>query len=207
MNIKRIPAPVGSVFGELTVIGPPVAGKMGNYLPCKCSCDLPVFVLWGRLRSGGTLTCGTGCRPKVKQERLYGIWSNMKERCSNPNNKSFPRYGGRGITYDPSWEKYPGFRKWAMGAGYEDPLTLERNDNDGNYEPGNCRWIPKNEQSRNRRSNITLSLRGETKILKDWADDPSCVVKYHTLYARIRNGWVLEDALSKPLGSRKLPTR
>lgn len=200
---KTAPPHDGESFGQLTVIGPAVPGQLGNYVPCMCNCGVPVFVLWSQLHSGSRTTCGTGCRPKFKKERLYSIWTNMKSRCLNPNTPSFSRYGGRGITIDPSWMAYRGFREWAMSAGYEEHLTLERVNNNGPYSPGNCKWIALTAQARNRESCITISLGTQTKILSEWAADPRCLVKYHTLYARIKKGWELLEAMTTPTGSRR----
>lgn len=76
----------------------------------------------------------------------------MKRRCRNPNTKDWPNYGGRGISVCSEWLDYRNFRAWATANGYAEGLTLERIDNDGNYEPSRCCWIPQGEQSRNRRS-------------------------------------------------------
>lgn len=203
MTTKTPPALVGSTFGKLTVIGAPVSGRDGNYLPCMCDCGMPVFVLWRILNAGSRTGCGN-CRPKYKTERLYNIWGGMKDRCRNPNNPSYDRYGGRGILVCDGWMGYLEFRAWALANGYRDDLTLERKDVNGGYDPGNCTWIPLAQQSRNRRSCINISHAGETKILREWSEDSRCVVKYHTLYTRIvRDGWPFEAALTSPVGSRR----
>jgi hypothetical protein len=198
--LRTQPATPGERFGKLTVFGPAIQGAKGNYLPCMCDCQTPIFVLWRILNSGGRTSCGN-CKIAFKKERLYTIWSGMKSRCDNPDGKAWVNYGQRGITYTSDWGRYLPFRAWALTSGYADNLTLERIDNDGNYEPANCTWITPAAQARNRRSSITLSLDGEIKILSEWSQDPRCVVKYHTLYARIKNGWELGNALSVPAGN------
>lgn len=202
-NVRNLPASVGTIFGKLTVIGEHVTGPDGNYLPCQCECGVPVFVRWNVLNAGNRVDCGN-CKIKRKTERLYNIWGGMRERCNNARGQRYADYGGRGITVCPEWNDYMVFREWALANGYADDLTLERKDVNGNYEPDNCCWIPKADQSRNRRSNLVFMYDGESKILKDWSDDPRCAVSYHTLYGRItRDGWKFDDALVAPRGSRK----
>lgn len=85
-------------------------------------------------------------------KRLYQIWHDMRQRCSNPRHKNYDRYGGRGIVVCAEWDKsFDNFRKWAMASGYSESLTIDRYpNNDGNYEPGNCRWATRTQQSQNR---------------------------------------------------------
>lgn len=133
------------------------------------------------------------------KDRLYRIWSGMKTRCYNDNEPAYPRYGGRGITIHESWlTDYVAFKSWALSNGYSNELTIDRIDNDGNYEPGNCRWITRKEQNRNRRSNVMATAFGETKSVAEWADDPRCCVDYECLIERIRYGHDPETAITKP---------
>ena len=93
-------------------------------------------------------TCSQECGQSMhsataggKEERLYRTWSSMKQRCNNPNHKLFKSYGGRGITIYAEWHEYIPFKRWALANGYQSNLTIDRKDNDGNYEPNNCQWI------------------------------------------------------------------
>jgi hypothetical protein len=138
-------------------------------------------------------------RGRDGQEKLRKVWRQMRARCEQPRDKSWPHYGARGIRVCPEWATYPPFRAWAIAAGYRDGLTIDRRDNNGPYAPGNCRWIPLAEQNLNYRRNVRLTAFGETKTIKEWADDPRCKVTYAALYLRIaRRGWEAERALSTP---------
>lgn len=103
-----------------------------------------------------------GCKSPI-----YLAWRSMKKRCSNSNHEWFHRYGGRGISVCPEWKEYPAFLKWALGAGWEPGLTLDRRDNDSGYSPGNCRWATKKVQGRNTHTNkLSMETAKEIRKLK-----------------------------------------
>jgi hypothetical protein len=99
------------------------------------------------------------------KKRLYKVWSEMIRRCTVKKATRYERYGGRGISFCKDWEKYQYFKEWALKNGYKENLTLDRIDNDGNYEPNNCRWSSKSTQSQNRglSKNSTSGYKGVTK--------------------------------------------
>lgn len=94
-----------------------------------------------------------GFCPAGKKDRLYACWSDMRQRCNNPKNSYYHRYGGRGIAIDPAWNDFSAFRTWALANGYDPTnhsLTIDRIDNNGNYTPANCRFTDKQTQALNK---------------------------------------------------------
>lgn len=128
--------------------------------------------------------------------RLYAIRRSMMARCNNPNDKSYHRYGGRGITMCEAWLRSPlAFFTWAEEHGYEEHLTVERIDNNGSYSPENCRWATPTEQQRNTSKNRIICYKGECKSLAEWAELTG--IRYETLASRLRSGWSIEKMLTK----------
>ena len=101
---------------------------------------------------------------------LYGVWLSMKSRCENPNRPKFKDYGYRGIEICEEWQDAGNFAKWAFSNGYKQGLQIDRIDNDGNYEPSNCRFVTPKENSRNRRNTKLLTINGETKSVAEWCE-------------------------------------
>jgi hypothetical protein len=119
----------------------------------------------------------------------------MCQRCFNPNEDHFANYGGRGITVCERWRRYPNF---LADMGEAPPkMTLERIDNNGNYEPGNCRWATKAEQARNRRTNVYLTHNGKTMCATDWAI--ALGVAKQIITNRKKAGWSDERCLTQPV--------
>lgn len=103
--------------------------------------------------------------------RIYNIWIDMKKRCYDTKNNRYNRYGGRGITVCDEWvHNFKGFYDWSMDNGYNDNLTIDRKDVNGNYEPNNCRWITMKEQQRNTSRNRYVTANGETKTIAEWSE-------------------------------------
>jgi hypothetical protein len=147
------------------------------------------------------------CNHGLSHTNLHAIWSGMRSRCNQVNAYNYPRYGGRGITICDEWENdFVAFYEWATHNGYEDGLTIDRIDNDGNYCPENCRWATHAEQNDNRPSNFLITAFGETKRLSDWAKDERCVVTRRLIRLRIKQcGWQSEKAIITPRITNKKP--
>lgn len=149
-------------------------------------------------------------RPKYKystDRRLWGVWTNMRSRCRDDYHKSYASYGGRGIKVCDEWANdFQAFAEWAYANGYDKDAsymkcTLDRIDPEGNYEPSNCRWADMKTQCRNRRNNTTLTYKGETKCVAEWSEERH--IPFDTITRRLKLGWSVEDALTKPVKKQK----
>lgn len=119
----------------------------------------------------------------------------MKQRCRDTTHVHYHNYGGRGIKVCNEWlNDYSAFRDWALANGYQEKLTLDRIDNDGDYCPENCRWQTIKQQSNNRRTNKFITFNGTTKTMAEWADHLG--ITRHCLYQRFKIGWSVEKALT-----------
>jgi hypothetical protein len=131
--------------------------------------------------------------------RIYRTWCNMKGRCYRKTAKRYDLYGGRGIKVCDEWKNsFIAFYKWSIENGYQEDLTIDRIDVNGNYEPNNCRWISNFEQQSNRTDNRFIKYKGKTKTLSEWSRIYNLNLK--TLQKRINKGWDLERAFNtRPL--------
>lgn len=172
---------------------------------CRCDCGTEREVDSATLKSGKSRSCGckmaefTSNANKthgLSGTRLHSIWKNMRRRCLAADNPRFPDYGGRGITICDEWRDFAVFHAWATANGYADDLTIERLDVDGNYEPDNCTWIPREEQSTNRR----ISLRDNDGV--PWLKIAKANgISYRVFGQRVRvNGMAPEVAATRPIG-------
>ena len=197
----------GKKFGKLEVIGVHDTGNRKTYYVCQCDCGNIKVVRADALISGATKSCGcikkeqdkinlsANHKHKMSGTRIYETWQDMKRRCYNKQNARYDRYGGRGITVCDEWlNNFQSFYDWAISNGYSDDLTIDRIDNDGNYEPSNCRWSTAKEQCNNRGSNINITIGNATKSLMRWCEIFN--VDYKKVYARYkRNGYEGIDRL------------
>jgi hypothetical protein len=176
---------------------------------CKCDCGNEFIALTIHLRSGAVKSCGCLRREVAIEKsktintkhgkhktRLYKIWAAIKGRCFNKNNSAYKNYGARGITICDEWiNNYPAFEKWAIDHGYNDSLTIDRIDVNGNYCPENCRWATRREQQNNRRVNHFLEYHGKKKTIAEWARTLNISSK--RIYERLSRGWSTKNALSR----------
>lgn len=194
----------GKKFNKLTALKKVnnLHSKKTRWL-CKCDCGKLVEVNADNLKSGAVKSCGCLIIEKNKMNaihnksntRLYNIWRNMKSRCKNTNNPYYENYGGRGIKVCDEWNNFKVFYEWAMQNNYNDSLTIDRIDNNADYEPKNCRWVTLQEQEYNKRGNIYFYIDGKEKCLAEICKDYN--VKYTTIYRRIKiNNMSIEDALN-----------
>lgn len=211
-NVRGVES--GKRFGKRVVLGIPFSrgrrsdGEVDWVVVTKCDCGKLSVVLCGAIARGRSQECRScsTSRTSLKhgdavdggKTKLYGVWTSMHARCENEKHAGFRNYGGRGISVCEEWNDYPKFREWATDSGYSIGLEIDRRNNDGNYEPGNCRWVTKKQNNRNRRNNTRVTAFGETKCLKEWSEDRRCVVHFFVLQHRIQDGWQPEDAISKP---------
>lgn len=186
----------GQRFGKLTAIRVIGQDKYSrNIWECVCDCGNLTEVMIGNLTSGDTTSCGCNHdgNPTHGQTgtRLFNIWQKMKDRCYCPTNDAYVNYGGRGITICDEWkDDFICFKNWAEDNGYENNLTIERKDVNGNYCPENCCWISKGEQANNKRN--TIRINGKT--LKEICEITG--FKYERLYQHYVKG-DLEEWLKK----------
>ena len=202
---NRITDISGQKFGRLTAIKPDGRYKSGNVRwLCRCECGNYTHSDSFRLRKGEAKSCGCYASERMTRlntkhggfgPRLYEIWRQMHRRCYGKNTKAYKDYGGRGITICDEWKEYKPFQKWAIANGYQEGLTIDRIDVNGNYEPSNCRWATMKEQANNRRSCHIVDYNGERHTISEWADIYG--VDQRRLYDRLsRNGWDLGIAVS-----------
>ena len=208
----------GQRFGRLIVAKRAENTKSGDARwMCKCDCGNETIVKAKHLKSGGTKSCGCLqkeiARDMLKARRTHGMsgtpihkeWEAMKRRCYNPNTEKYYRYGGRGIVVCDRWRD-------SFEAFYEDVskllhfgeqgYTLNRINNDGNYEPNNVEWATQKEQANNRQSNHLLTFNGKTQTIVQWADETG--IKSATIARRLKKGWSVEKALTTPTQKRKV---
>ena len=216
---------VGRRFEYLEIVAPYNKSSKSFHVRCDCGYERDVRAVDldnGKIISCGRSECywhGVNSRTMfgMSKERLYSIWSGMKDRCYNENNTSYKDYGGRGISICDEWkDSYITFRWWANANGYSDDLTIDRIDVNGNYEPSNCRWATWAEQARNKRPYSELPARkrggkkweinGVEKNLKEWCEEYGA--EYGTVQYRMKiKGMTLLEALTTELNPNGRPKK
>lgn len=194
----------GQKFGRLTVVSLSLKDSKGTRWNCRCKCGRMTEVRMSNLKTGNVQSCG--CLGRERQllaatthggsyKIEYHSWAGLRDRCENPNNKDYPRYGGRGIKVCKRWLKFENFLD-DLGDRPSPKHSIDRVDSNGNYCKENCRWATTKEQGNNRRNNVLLFYQGETKTVTEWSETVG--IKMTTIHARLRRGWSVERALSVP---------
>ena len=201
----RVQAFVGEKRNHLTAIRFVGMSNRQQVWLFACACGGTTVTTKDNVLRGHTQSCGCWLEKCRRTNRItHGLsrspthiaWKAMIGRCRNPNNERWEYYGGRGIHVCQRWLNFENFLA-DMG---EKPAgtSLDRHpNNDGNYEPGNCRWATVTEQARNRRSNRPITFRGVTMLMCEWAEEIGLAQR--TLQRRIYQGWTIERALTQPL--------
>lgn len=195
---------VGKRYGRLIVLE--------NHHPkdevvCQCDCGNIKIARATNVYYGGTKSCGclfnegNNRRHGDQGTRLYTIWKSMRERCACPSQNRYQNYGGRGIKVCQEWDDYLTFKEWALNNGYDNELTIDRIDVNGNYEPSNCRWVTSKQQSNNKTNNRYITYNGETKTMAEWSEIIG--VKAGTIWSRLNKGWSIDEALTTPVNQRR----
>jgi len=211
LEAERRLHPEGYDFGRLTCmyrVDPPesVADKRYKYYLCQCSCGNEAVVQLSNLLSGHTKSCGclnselSAERARLRNTthgmygtREYNIWNAMVDRCTNEKHHNYGLYGGRGIKVCDRW--FNSVENFYTDMGDRPPgMSLDRIDNDGDYEPDNCRWATAKEQSRNKRNNRLI----EGKAMAEWCEDNNLNYNAvaHRLYRLLKKGMSDEDAVN-----------
>lgn len=188
----------GKRFGFLGVVkrvaSPP--GERSAYWLCKCDCGKEKHIAAKSFVSGHVIACGCrvgGLKHGLSFTKTHRAWSSMIQRCTNPKLKSWPRYGGRGIKVCPRWRA--SFQAFLDDMGKAPVgMMLERKNNNGNYQPGNCKWATAKEQQNNRSSNHKVEFQGVIRNLSQWAKEAG--MSHETLLDRLKRGWTMEEAIS-----------
>ncbi|WP_047504238.1 MULTISPECIES: hypothetical protein [Staphylococcus] len=165
-----------------------------------CHCGNKFVTIGNNLQKGTTKSCG--CTQNIKhgdsKKRLYRIWINMIRRCSIETETHFNRYGGRGIKVCDEWvDNYLEFKEWAMKNGYDEKLSIDRIDNNGNYTPENCRWVDVKTQSNNRETNVLIKYQGVERTLKEWCTLLN--LNYNTVHYRYAKGYGIDEMFKSDL--------
>lgn len=196
----------GQRYGKLTVLDEHEirrhpGGTTSAYWKCRCDCGTVKYVCAKSLRNGDSVSCGCtqhthprrkGTGPNgqsLRKMRLYNIWRGMKQRCRTRKNY-------RNVKICKEWESFTTFYEWAMANGYRDDLSIDRIDNNGNYEPSNCRWATTVQQANNTSQNLIITIDGITHTAMEWTR--ILKIPYQSFIRRLDNGWDVKRAIFTP---------
>ncbi len=201
-------------FGKLVAIERADNRRKRTFWRCQCDCGVICDKATKELLNGDTRSCGClkleklaerstthGCAAAGDETPEYRVWKTMLSRCYNQNFPKYATYGARGITVCERWRyDFAAFLE-DMGPRPSPRHSIDRIDNDGNYEPGNCRWASLEEQANNRRNNTMLTHDGQTLTIAQWSRETG--ISYTALVQRIANGWTTEHALTQAVQKKK----
>lgn len=201
----------GQRFGRLTVVERAPSGKRyATKWYCKCDCGNTVIVLAGHLGNGHTQSCGCIAREGtierstkhgLSDSKVYHVWHDMIDRCTNKSNEFYNDYGGRGIAICDEWMDLKIFHSWAINKGYKKGLSLDRINNNEGYNPNNCKWSTMKEQGNNRRTNKLITINGITHTVTEWAELSG--IRPETIFSRLRAKFKEEYLLLPPQAIKK----
>lgn len=195
---------IGKKFNKLTILEECKERKdRKKVYKCLCDCGNITNVVGTRLRSGTIKSCGCLISETSKKihtkhgkrnTKLYNIWVELKRKCYKSNRKDYKYYGARGIKVCDEWlNNFQAFYDWAVNNDYQDGLTIDRINNDGNYTPDNCHWVDMKTQSNNRRSNVLLTYNGKTQTMMQWSEELH--LPYNTIKHRHQKCWTDRECL------------
>ena len=183
----------GKTFNKIEVLSRVENNKYNKArFKCRCHCGKEFNCVGSSLKSGNTKSCGCLSRSNRRTHggtgtKLYYVWHDMIRRCHNINHKNYKRYGHRGIKVCLDWKSdFSNFKQWAVNNGYKEGLTIDRIDNDGDYEPSNCRWVDMKVQGNNRSNTIKVYYDGEVIKLSELAEINN--IDYFEIYEEYRKG-------------------
>lgn len=217
-NYEKYSGKAGDTFGRLMLTGVTYFSKKNRvrirYVVAECECGTIRDYKYYELKNGSTRSCGClrvdmlmryphAKTHGLRKHPLYTIWRGMKERCYYKRHNRYYAYGGAGIKICDEWRyDFQEFFDWAMTQKWKEGMSIERNDNKGNYEPDNCKFIPLAEQKKNTSATRLFFAFGEYKMAEDWATDPRCKIGYGSLINRLyrdTSTWEdIEKAITTP---------
>lgn len=193
----------GKRFGRLVIIG----RRDGNVVRVRCDCGAQKDVQTVALKHG-QMSCGCYRDEQRFTHGLshtpeYGVWEHIVQRCTNPNNDAYKNYGGRGIQLCTEWRESFAVFFADMGKRPGPGWTIERVNNEEGYTPGNCQWILKGKQVRNRRDTRVLTIDGLSRSIWEWSEVYK--IPMSTIRTRLHRGWTDEQAVTYPAQRGKKP--
>ena len=193
----------------IKILGKRKPNQYSTMIECVCECGNLTQLFPYQFEKGSILSCGClkhktpyNATHKMSKENLYHIWETMRLRCASPKNSKYYAYGKRGIKVCDEWfNDFLSFKEWSLKNGYAPNLSIDRIDNNGNYEPTNCRWVSRKTQQRNRRNCVYITYDGKTQCLIEWCEQLN--LSYKTINNRISNGWDPIKAITTPIKHKK----